>query len=156
MKRNVTGFAVLAVGMAGLLAVAQTPTNPTRISDAAVAPPPTSFTALWVVTPTGKVLVQPDASIKIDLTANPPTIRAVVPPVMTAGAVEKVDQSVATAGQTAFALTAPPVAGTPVKVYKNGLLQWQSADYSLVGQVVTFLPAQGISPGDYVQIIYWK
>ena len=160
MTRKAKGIAALAVAWVVMMAViwlpavAQTPMNPTRISDAAVAPPPTSFTGIWVVTPTGKVLVQPDASIKIDLTTIPPTIRAILPP-GTTPAREYVDQFVSTPGQTAFVLTAAPAAG-PVKVYRNGLLQWQGADYSLTGQMVLFLPATGIGPGDYVQILYWK
>ena len=151
MTRIATWTGILAFVLAGFLIVtAQTPTTPTRITDAAVAPPPTSFTAIWVVTPTGKVLVQPDASIRINLTANPPTISA-------AGllAIEKLDQFVAASGQSAFPLTSAPD-GSPVKVYRNGLLQWKGADYSLAGQVVTFLPAQSVGPGDYIQVLYWK
>jgi hypothetical protein len=90
-----------------------------------------------------------------DLTVTPPVIRAVLPP-LPAAAQEQVDQWVVSAGQASFTLSAAPATGTPVKVYKNGLLQWRSADYSLAGQTVTFLPAQGTAAGDYIQVLYWK
>jgi len=118
-----------------------------------VAAPPTQFTAIWVVTPNGKILVQPDASIQIDLLATPPTIKAVVG----LAPRETVDQYVVpTGGQTSFSLTGSPTAGAPVKVFRNGVLQWQSADYSVTGQTILFLPGTGSSPGDLVQVFYWK
>jgi len=135
---------------------AQTPTTPTRVKDNQVAAPATQFTAIWVVTPNGKVLVQPDATIQIDLLATPPTIKAVMAPAPV-GPREWADQYVVPAGgQTAFTLTYTPVLQTMVKVYKNGLLQWQSVDYSLIGQTVGFLPGQGTAAGDLIQIWYWK
>ena len=154
-RKPILALVILCVVVLASAVLPETPTNPTRVSDSMVAPPPTSFTAIWVVTPTGKVLVQPDASIKIDLTATPPVIRAVLPP-LPAAAQEQVDQWVASAGQASFTLSAAPATGTPVKVYKNGLLQWRSADYSQAGQTVTFLPAQGTAAGDYIQALYWK
>jgi len=135
---------------------AQTPTTPTRAADSQVKAPPTQLTAIWVVTPNGKILVQPDATIQIDLLATPPTIRAVAPPAAV-GPREWADQYVVPAGgQTAFTLTYTPVLQTFVKVYRNGLLQWQSVDYSLIGQTVGFLPGQGTAAGDLIQIWYWK
>ena len=154
-RKPVCALVILCVVVPPSVVRSQTPTNPTRVSDSMVAPPPTSFTAIWVVTPTGKVLVQPDASIKIDLMATPPVIRAVLP-LLPPPLQEQVDQWVASVGQTSFALSAAPATGTPVKVYKNGLLQWRSADYSLSGQTVVFLPAQGTAAGDYIQALYWK
>lgn len=160
MKNIMAGIAVLLSWLLtiywSVTAFGQIPANPTRLNDAAVAPPPTAFTAIWVVTPTGKVLVQPDASIQIDLTATPPVIRAVYPP-QPAAPVECVDRiAVPAGGQTSFALTYPPAPGSLARVYKNGLLQFPDADYSLTGQTVLFLPAQGTVPGDYIQILYWR
>ena len=106
MNSRKSVFALVSFCLVVLTSVvlSQTPTNPTRVSDSMVAPPPTSFTAIWVVTPTGKVLVQPDASIKIDLTATPPVIRAVLP-ALPPPLQEQVDQWVASVGQTSFALS---------------------------------------------------
>lgn len=160
MKRVLVGIAAVLAWMLVLWPVvntfAQTPTTPTQVRDSQVAAPATSFTAIWVVTPTGKILVQPDATIQIDLLATPPTIRAVVPPVAVAPR-EAVNQYVVpVGGQTSFSLTASPVAGMLVKVYRNGLLQWQGADYSLTGQAVLFLPGQGTAVGDLIQVWYWR
>ena len=149
------GLAALMVALFLLAVVvalrAQTPDSPTRLPDAQVAAPPTTFTAIQVVTPTGKVLVQPDASIVINLTATPPTIRAV-----TAAAVqERLERFVVSAsGQNIFSVASAPATGTLLKVYRNGLLQWENVDYSVAGSTVTFLPAQGTAPGDYIQVVY--
>lgn len=157
MKRVLVVIAAVLAWMLVLWPIvntyAQTPTTPTRVRDSQVAAPPSQFTALWVVTPQGKVLVQPDASIQIDLLANPPTIKAVLPTARQ----EWVDQYVVPAGgQVLFSLTAAPVAGSLVKVYRNGVLQWQGVDYSLTGAAVLFLPGQGTGPGDLIQVFYWK
>jgi len=157
MRRAVLWIAMVGAWMLALWPVvnmwAQSPTNPTRVADSQVRAPPTQFTAIWVVTPNGKVLVQPDATIVIDLLANPPTIKAVLP----AARQEWVDQYVVpAAGQTSFSLTAAPVTGSLVRVYRNGVLQWQGVDYSLTGAAVLFLPGQGTGPGDLIQVFYWK
>jgi hypothetical protein len=140
---------VLALSIGGLMAQ-------TQVKDAQVAPPPTQFTAIQVVTPQGKVLVQPHASIQIDLLAVPPVIRAVIPPPVP-GPVETADRFIVPeAGQTVFPLSASPVSGTLVKVFKNGILQWPDVDYEVSGQTVTILPLQGTAPSDKIQILYWR
>ena len=146
MAKWITVAILVLVG----LAPSQTPTKPTQISDSAVAAPTTTTVSVWVVSPAGKILVQPDASIKINLATTPPTISAVLPSILVP--LEKVDQFTAAAGQTAFSMSSAPVGA--VKVFKNGVLQMSAADYTLSGQLVTFLPAQGVALGDYVQITY--
>jgi hypothetical protein len=41
-----------------------------------------------------------------------------------------------------------------VQVFRNGLLQALTADYTLNGQVLTFVQAANIQPGDIIQIVY--
>jgi hypothetical protein len=130
---------------------AQTNAPVTKLPWPMVAAPPTSFTAIQVLTPTGWIWAQPDGSIQIDTASSPPVIRAV-----TAAATEQVDTIVVSAATQSFSLSAAPRAGTAVKVYRNGLLMASTNDYALTGQTVTFVEAQEIAVGDIVQFVYWK
>ena len=119
----------------------------TRITETQVVAPPTTFTALRVLTPAGWVYVQPDATIQIDLAANPPVIRAVLPR-------EIVDKfTPATAVQT-FTMSAALAPNTTLAVYRNGLLMAETIDYTRTGQDVLFLPQQPVAPGDIIQLRY--
>lgn len=121
----------------------------TRLNDTQVAAPPTAFTAIHVITPNGKVLVQPDGGIVVDLEAKPPVIRA--PREVSAKYVAK------TPGEM-FALPEGASIDKTVKVFKNGLLQCEGPDYNIDTEVppnIYFTEAQGISVGDYVTIYAW-
>jgi len=124
----------------------------TKVPDAMVAPPATSFAAIRVLTPTGWVLVQPDSTIQIDTAASPPVIRAVIPSART----EARHTFLVTAPTQTFQLTAAPAAGTCVRVYANGLLMAETHDYQIDGQTVTFVAGQPIAAGYIVQILYWR
>jgi len=145
------GVALLLVLACALAVQAQT-----QVKDAQVAAAPTAFTAIQVTTPQGKVFVQPEPTIQIDLLATPPVIRAVCP-APPAAMEEAVDRFlVPEAGQTVFTLSAVPAVGKLVKVYRNGVFLWPDIDYSISGQTVAVLPLQGTAPVDRVQILYWR
>jgi hypothetical protein len=59
--------------------------------------------------------------------------------------------------QQDFTLSAPPVANTVVKVYKNGLLLTEGKDYTRPDLLhVSFLPGvSAVVPGDYVKLVYF-
>jgi len=132
--------------IAALFAAALGSENPTRLPDMMVAAPATTYTAIRVLTPQGWVLVQPDATIVLDLKATPPAIRAVLP----ALAAVRVCWDVTSASQE-FTLAVNPA---DVLVFRNGLLMRPVADYVWTGQTVKFTVAQGLAVGDVVQIIY--
>lgn len=67
--------------------------------------------------------------------------------------VKQLDLFYRAAGPT-YNLTGKPAPGTPLLVYRNGLLQRTPGDYTLVGQVVTFTTVANPSP--IVQVQYWK
>jgi hypothetical protein len=148
MKQAMIGVLVVtALALAALLFGAAEAGPPTRLPDSMVAAPPTTFTAIRVLTPTGWVLAQPDASIVIDLAAQPPVIRAVLPQ-------ERCDMFDVIAAQQSLSLSVAPGFGEEPVVYRNGLLMAPGRDYSIQGQVVLFLPGQPLAAGDIVQAFY--
>jgi len=140
-------LSILIVGQAVSPAFLATAQAPTRLVDSQVLAPPASFTAIRILTPSGWIYAQPDATIQIDLTATPPVIRAVL-------GRDVVDKfTPATAIQT-FTMSAMLAPNTALAVYRNGLLMAQDVDYARTGQDVLFLPQQPVAPGDIIQLRY--
>jgi hypothetical protein len=115
-----------------------------------VGAPPAAFTAVRVLTPQGWVLVQPDATIQIDLTAFPPVMRAVIP----APLADYVDVFVVgPVPVQSYPLAVVPAVGT-LQVYRNGLLMAAGYDYTLDGVSLSFVDGQPIVAGDILQFRY--
>lgn len=152
MTRKARVFAVVVgslMGMAIGIVLAQAQVT-TKLPDGMVQPPVTSFTAVRVLTPQGWVLAQPDSTIQIDTTSNPPVIRAVVP----SARIEQTDAFLVTTPSQSFHLSAAPASA--VRAYRNGLLMAEGYDYSISGQDVTFVSGQQIGAGDIMQFAYWR
>lgn len=105
-------------------------------------------------------IVQLDGLV-IDKSTNPPTLRAVsISAPGTAAGQDFDDVFVASGPQIAFAGIAPPK--SLVRVYKNGVLQRAGVDYTLsvdlASRIATavFLPAQPVTPGDFVTLSYQR
>lgn len=140
---------LLALGLG-----AQTKTNLTDIKPPSAPAAPVYLFGMFP----GVGLIAIDlAGFTFDKSTNPPTLRAIAP----AGVGADLDDPfTAAAGQVTFVSAAAPKA--LVRVFKNGLLQRLSADYTLstdpMTKIVTvsFLPAQGITAGDSVTMSYQK
>jgi hypothetical protein len=125
-------------------------TPSTKVPSASIAYPAVPFQAIQVLTPGGVLLVQLDAAtLMIDTSGPLPIFRGIQP---------KPDQvdlfAITDTPPATFTMTATAAAGAPVLVYRNGLLMALNADYTIAGQVVTFLPAQGTAVGDNIQLVY--
>lgn len=76
----------------------------------------------------------------------------------TATGLETRDDFSPVAATTTTTLTATPLAGKLFEVYRNGLLQIPTTDYSIAGLVITYVVAFGVSSGasgtETVSVIY--
>jgi hypothetical protein len=127
----------------------------TRASLSQVADPPINFTGLYVLTPTGRIFVQPDnVTVKIDTSVSPPVLRVipVAPPATASGSVTillpKVERVKVTSLSQALQISNTPAPGTDVEVFRNGLAADSVAaggadDYTISGRVITPSAAGG-------------
>jgi hypothetical protein len=140
---------VALVGAGFLIGMMQGNAPATQLAADQLRAPPTQFTVIRVLTPTGWINVQPDASIEIDVNAAPPVIRAVAPATQ-----DLVEKFVVTTAATTFTLAAIPGKGCVPQVARNGVLMTEGIDYTVAGATVSFLPVQPVLAGDIVQIRY--
>ncbi len=146
---------LLPVFLLALALGAQTKTN---LTDLKAPPAPPAPVYLVGVFPGVALVALDPASFRVDTSTSPPTLRAVaaVPP-GTAGGVLWDDAYDVSLGST-FSTSVPPIGR--VYTYKNGVLMQVGVDYAQAtagGLVtVTFLPAQGLTTGDKVRLLYQK
>ena len=90
------------------------------------------------------------------LTENTTTGAAWVTP--TATGTETRDDFSPVAASTTVTLTGTPLTGKLFEVYRNGLIQVPTTDYTVVGSVITFIVAFGASSGatgtESVSVVY--
>ena len=139
-------FLLLAVGLQAQVSGPVTRVDPNQL--------PTSTTqGVWMNIPgIGAVLVQLDpASIKLDLTTNPPTLKAItttatIPPVNRDVIIPPPNTQNVTISKATYVLAT-------LHVYKNGLLQYQGGDYTVSGTTVSFIIPTS-TPTDVIQLEY--
>jgi hypothetical protein len=114
---------------------------------------PAGVSAFYIRTLGGRVIVEPDASILIDLAATPPRVRAVggAAPIafmdnqVPAGAVDGVNRI--------FNLISVPAAGS-LHLHRNGLLLKRDVDYTLSGSQIQFMVATTPTTGSILLASY--
>ena len=132
--RHLILLIALAGTLAGQTAAQTTPRETTRIRAVQVKEPTVAAASVRIVMPNGTVVYAQLAadSFVLDTTTSPPTLRIKATQATT---VEYVQIYRDAAGGTGFTLPA----GTLISVYRNGLLQMPTTDYTVAGTVLTLL-----------------
>jgi hypothetical protein len=127
-------YLLILLALAGTLAGQTAGRETTRIRAVQVKEPPVAAASVRIVMPSGAVVYAQLAadSFVLDTTTSPPTLRIKAAPATT---IEYHQVWRDANGGNGFTLPT----GTLISVYRNGLLQMPTTDYTVAGTVMTLM-----------------
>jgi len=117
-----------------------------------VKQPTVAAASVMIVLPTGAVVyAKLDAAFTLDTTTSPPTLRVATTGPAPAAALPVVYKLTR---NTDLSYALPP-AGRLTQVYRNGLLQTLTTDYTITSNILRFTPANCCEADEAITAVVW-